>query len=189
MHETRTNIVFGFGDGKADIIFVGEAPGMHEDKQGAPFVGAAGKLLDQLLTSIDLAREQVYIANVLKCRPPGNRNPLPEEIKACKQKLFQQIQIIKPQIIVTLGNFATKLILRTELGISKAHGKAYKIRDKLVFPIYHPAAGLYTGAVKEVLFEDFQKLRLLLEGLQSDKNANLPNCNEEPASSEQMALW
>lgn len=156
-------------------MFIGEAPGSNEDKKGYPFVGAAGKLLDQLLDSIGLSREKVYIANVLKCRPPKNRNPSPDEIEACKGNLFNQIKFIDPEIIVPLGNFATKLILNTQSGISKTHGRSCKVRDKIVFPVYHPAAGLYAGAVKEVLFEDFRKLRFLLEGLQSEKNANLSN--------------
>lgn len=189
LYNTRTNIVYGYGSEEARIMFIGEAPGSHEDKQGYPFVGAAGKLLDQLLASIGLIREQVYIANVLKCRPPGNRNPLPEEIRACKGNLFAQINAIRPDIIVTLGNFATKLVLNVESGISKNHGKAYRIKDKLIFPIYHPAAGLYTGSVKEILFADFMKLGILLEGLQSKKNVNLPNNEDQSDTPNQTALW
>lgn len=173
LSESRTNIVFGYGSPEAAVMFIGEAPGSNEDKQGYPFVGAAGKLLDQLLSSIGLSREQVYIANVLKCRPPKNRNPMPAEIEACKSNLFSQIKLIDPDVIVPLGNFAARLILNTRSGIGEIHGQPVEIKNKLVFPIYHPAAALYAGAVRDILFDDFRQLGVVLEGLRSSKNANL----------------
>lgn len=169
LHKSRTNLVFGCGDENAEILFIGEAPGFHEDKKGEPFVGAAGKLLDELLGSIGLARKDVYIANVLKCRPPNNRDPKPEEIDSCKNYLKQQIKIIKPRVVITLGNFAAKLLLKTESGISKMHGRPVAKKSFTVFPIYHPAAGLYTGQVKQTLFEDFIKLSEVLSLLKEEK--------------------
>jgi len=177
--ETRTNLVFGVGSPDADLMFVGEAPGANEDLKGEPFVGAAGQLLDKLLASIGLKREQVYIANVLKCRPPGNRDPLPEEIERCKPYLMEQIDLIKPKVLATLGNHATKLILETNVGITKLHGKQIIRPDYIVFPIYHPAAALYTPAYLAALEEDFQKLKEVLE-----EDVELP-----PAEPEQISLF
>lgn len=181
LYATRTNLVFGVGSETAELMFVGEAPGFHEDQKGEPFVGAAGKLLDEMLQSIGLTRTQVYIANVLKCRPPNNRNPLPEEIEICKDILFKQIEIIKPNVISTLGNFATKLILNSDVGISKIHGQAVEMGNFTVFPIYHPAAALYTPVVRKALEEDFQVLKELLIRLKKKED-------EQPIV-EQMALW
>ena len=136
------------GTPTADLVFVGEAPGFHEDQQGIPFVGAAGKLLDKLLAGIGLAREDVYIANVLKCRPPGNRDPQPEEIEACESHLFRQIELIQPKVVATLGNFATKLLSGKPLGITRVHGQEQEVvlggSRVLLYPLYHPAAALYT---------------------------------------------
>jgi uracil-DNA glycosylase family 4 len=163
---TRTQVVFGSGDPNADLIFVGEAPGFHEDKQGVPFVGAAGKLLEQLLADIGLTRQQVYIANVLLCRPPGNRDPLPEEIEACESHLWRQIELIEPRVVATLGNFATKLLSGRPTGITRVHGQEQETtlggRRLLLFPIYHPAAALYTPRMLEVLKSDFARLPELL---------------------------
>jgi DNA polymerase len=160
--ETRANLVFGEGDPAAAIVFVGEAPGFNEDKQGRPFVGAAGKLLTELLAGIGLAREDVYIANVLKCRPPGNRDPLPEEIAKCKPVLFEQLKAIEPRVIVTLGAHATRTILEKDIAISKIHGRPVDFDGYTVFPVYHPAAALYAGATKLLLEEDFRNLREFL---------------------------
>jgi DNA polymerase len=147
-------------------MFVGEAPGFHEDKQGVPFVGAAGKLLDQLLGEIGLTREDVFVANVLKCRPPGNRDPQPEEIEACESHLFHQIELIKPRVVATLGNFATKLLSGRPTGITRVHGQEQETtlggRRVLLYPIYHPAAALYTPRMLEVLRSDFARLPELL---------------------------
>ena len=160
--ETRTKAVFGEGDPGADLMFVGEAPGYHEDQQGRPFVGQAGKLLEQLLASIGMTREQVFIANVLKSRPPNNRDPRPEEIDACRPYLWRQIEIIKPKVICTLGNFATKLLSGDQTGITKVHGRprATEIAGHrlYLYPIFHPAAALYTPAMLTTLKEDFSRL-------------------------------
>ena len=154
--------MFGEGDPGADLMFVGEAPGYHEDQQGRPFVGQAGKLLEQLLASIGLTREQVYIANVLKSRPPNNRDPRPEEIDACRPYLWRQIEIIRPKVICTLGNFATKLLSGDPRGITKVHGRprATVIAGTALYlyPIFHPAAALYTPANLATLKEDFLRL-------------------------------
>ena len=164
--QGRTQVVFGAGNPRADLMFVGEAPGFHEDKQGVPFVGQAGKLLDGLLAGVQLRREDVYIANVLKCRPPGNRDPQPDEIEACEPHLFRQIELIEPKVIATLGNFATKLLSGRPLGITRVHGQEQELtiagRSLLLYPIYHPAAALYTPAMLKVLESDFARLPELM---------------------------
>jgi DNA polymerase len=147
-------------------MFVGEAPGFHEDKHGIPFVGAAGKLLVQLLEGIGMTREDVYIANVLKCRPPGNRDPLLEEIQACEGHLFRQIELIKPTLVATLGNFATKLLSGKPAGITQVHGREQQVvlggNPVTLYPIFHPAAALYTRSMLQVLEEDFRRIPELL---------------------------
>ncbi|HVA29858.1 MAG TPA: uracil-DNA glycosylase [Gaiellaceae bacterium] len=162
----RTQVVFGSGNPHADLMFVGEAPGFHEDKQGLPFVGQAGKLLEKLLAQIGLQRSDVYIANTLKCRPPGNRNPQPDEIEQCESHLFRQIELIEPRIVATLGNFATKLLSGKPLGITRVHGQEQQTtiggRSVLLYPLYHPAAALYTPAMLKVLESDFARLPELL---------------------------
>jgi DNA polymerase len=160
-------VVFGNGHPEADLMFVGEAPGFHEDQQGIPFVGQAGKLLDKLLAGIGLTRADVYVANTLKCRPPGNRDPLPEEKLQCEPWLFEQIALIKPKVICTLGNHATKQLTGKETGITRVHGQpqqaTYGPHTVTIFPIYHPAAALYTPAMLKVLEEDFAKIPALIE--------------------------
>jgi uracil-DNA glycosylase family 4 len=162
----RTQVVFGSGDPAADLMFVGEAPGFHEDKQGIPFVGAAGKLLDQLLSVIGLTRADVYVCNVLKCRPPGNRDPMPDEIEACEGHLWRQIELIQPRVVATLGNFATKLLSGRPTGITRVHGQEHETtlggRRVLLYPLYHPAAALYTPRMLEVLKSDFARIPELL---------------------------
>jgi DNA polymerase len=164
--QGRTQVVFGSGDPGADLMFVGEAPGFHEDKQGVPFVGAAGKLLDQLLSEIGLTRADVYVANVLKCRPPGNRDPQPEEIESCEVHLWRQIELIEPRVVATLGNFATKLLSGRPTGITRVHGQEQETslggRRVLLYPIYHPAAALYTPRMLEVLRSDFARIPELI---------------------------
>ena len=162
--ETRNSVVFGVGNPSARMMFVGEAPGKNEDLQGEPFVGAAGKLLDELLGEIGIARHEVYIANVLKCRPPGNRDPRPDEIDACKGYLRSQIRLIEPEVVVTLGNFATKLLLRTETGITRMRGHRYDWwLGATLIPTYHPAAALRGGdRVKNQMREDFELVRQIL---------------------------
>ncbi len=165
--ETRTQVVFGVGSPSAPVMFVGEAPGFHEDRQGEPFVGQAGKLLNTLLAQIGLTRADVYIANVVKCRPPENRDPTPEEIETCSPHLMEQIAIIRPAVICTLGRFAAKLLTGTELSMTNIHGKAKPMNlggvDLVVFPVFHPAAALYAPANRVVLEEDFTRLQRLLE--------------------------
>jgi uracil-DNA glycosylase family 4 len=164
--QGRTQVVFGAGNAHADLMFVGEAPGFHEDKQGLPFVGQAGKLLEKLLAQIGLTRGDVYIANVLKCRPPGNRDPQPDEIEACESHLFRQIELIEPTVVATLGNFATKLLSGRQLGITRVHGQEQETtlggRKVLLYPLYHPAAALYTPTMLKVLESDFARLPELL---------------------------
>jgi uracil-DNA glycosylase len=164
--QTRTQVVFGVGNPAADLMFVGEAPGFHEDKQGFPFVGQAGKLLDRLLGGIGLTRADCYVANVLKCRPPGNRDPVPDEIESCEPHLFRQIELIEPTVIATLGNFATKLLSGKQTGITRVHGQEQRTtiggRDVLLYPLYHPAAALYTPRMLSVLEQDFARLPDLL---------------------------
>ncbi len=165
--QTRTQVVFGVGDPNAELMFVGEAPGFHEDKQGIPFVGQAGKLLDRLLEGIGMSRAEVYVANVLKCRPPGNRDPNPDEIETCEPFLFRQIELISPRLVATLGNFATKLLSGKPTGITRVHGVEQEVtlggRRVALYPIYHPAAALYTPAMLKVLEEDFRRIPALLE--------------------------
>ncbi len=164
--ETRTKAVFGAGNADADLMFVGEAPGAEEDRQGLPFVGRAGQLLSELLGEIGLTREDVFIANVLKSRPPGNRDPLPVEIEACKPYLWRQIELIEPRVIATLGNFATKLLSGNPAGITRVRGtpQIHELggRTVFLFPLLHPAAALRTPAMKETLREDFAALPALL---------------------------
>ena len=166
LSQGRTQVVFGAGNPHADLMFVGEAPGFHEDRQGLPFVGQAGKLLEQLLAQIGLKRGDVYIANVLMCRPPGNRDPQPDEIEACESHLFRQIELIEPVVVATLGNFATKLLSGRPLGITRVHGQEQETtiggRSVLLYPLYHPAAALYTPAMLTVLAADFARLPQLL---------------------------
>jgi uracil-DNA glycosylase len=176
--EGRTQVVFGVGNPQADLMFVGEAPGFHEDQQGVPFVGQAGKLLDTLLAGIGLTRDDVYICNTLKCRPPGNRDPAPDEIEACEPHLFRQIELVAPTVVATLGNFATKLLSGKQTGITRVHGQEQEThlgsRRVLLYPLYHPAAALYTPAMLKVLQEDFSRLPQLLGTAQQPPEPELP---------------
>jgi uracil-DNA glycosylase family 4 len=162
----RKNVVFGAGNANADLMFIGEAPGASEDEQGLPFVGAAGKLLEKLLVEIGLTRAEVFIANVLKCRPPGNRDPLPVEIENCREYLYRQVELIQPKVICSLGNFSTKLLRGDPTGITRLHGQAQPLtlgaRTVRLYPIFHPAAALYTPRMLETLREDFSRLPELL---------------------------
>src|SRR5438093_11452673 len=164
--DGRTQVVFGVGNPDADLMFVGEAPGFHEDQQGIPFVGQAGKLLDRLLDGIALTRADVYVCNVIKCRPPGNRDPQPDEIEQCEPYLFRQIELIRPRVVATLGNFATKLLSGKPTGITRVHGVEQETTigglRVLLYPIYHPAAALYTPRMLEVLKSDFARLPELM---------------------------
>jgi DNA polymerase len=166
LHQTRTTVVFGAGNADADLMFVGEAPGANEDKLGLPFVGQAGKLLDKLLDEIGLSRGDVFVANVLKCRPPGNRDPLPNEIETCQGYLRRQVALIEPSVICTLGNFSTKLLRGDSTGISRLHGRdetiAIGFRAVRLYPLYHPAAALYTPSMLATLRADFERIPALL---------------------------
>jgi DNA polymerase len=182
LSETRNNVVFGAGDTNADLMLVGEAPGKHEDLQGEPFVGAAGSLLDELLVDIGFVREDVYIANVVKCRPPGNRDPRPDEIDSCKGYLREQIRMIHPRVVVTLGNFSTKLLLNTETGVTRLRGQRFDwwLGATLV-PTFHPAAALRgRPQVRDQMAEDFRMVRSILDG---PRESNGASSDAEPVQS------
>ena len=159
----RSQVVFGVGNPHASIMFVGEAPGFNEDHKGEPFVGAAGKLLNDLLQSANLSRDQIYIANVIKCRPPNNRDPEPDEVETCKPFLLEQIQIIRPKLVCTLGNWATQTLLERKVGITKVKAQAFYLKDFVLFPLLHPAAALHQGGLLDTLKEDFKKLKEFLD--------------------------
>ncbi len=163
LHNGRTRFVFGSGSATAELMFVGEAPGRNEDLQGLPFVGRAGKILDDLLGSIGMDRKEVFIANVLKCRPPANRDPKLEEIDTCKEYLFKQINIIDPKIICTLGKYSTQLILDTSHGITGLRGKVYRKDGRTILPINHPAAILYNPTRMEILQNDFLRIKNIMD--------------------------
>ena len=166
LHQTRTTVVFGAGNADADVMFIGEAPGANEDRMGLPFVGQAGKLLDKLLGEIGMERNDVFIANTLKCRPPDNRDPHPNEIEACQEYLRRQVDLIEPIVICTLGNFSTKLLRADMTGISRLHGhdeiRIIGSRAVRLYPLYHPAAALYTPSTLETLRSDFHRIPDLL---------------------------
>ena len=155
------------GNLDSDVLFIGEAPGFHEDQQGRPFVGAAGQLLDKLLAEVGLDRTSVAIVNVLKCRPPGNRDPQPDEIEHCKPYLYRQVELIEPKVICTLGNFATKLLSGSQQGITRVHGRPQERtvgeREVVLYPLFHPAAALRTPSVHGELRHDFEQIPALLE--------------------------
>ncbi|WP_447983676.1 uracil-DNA glycosylase [Nitrospira sp. Nam74] len=159
----RTQVVFGVGNPNAQVMFIGEGPGFHEDKQGEPFVGAAGKLLNELLQSAGLSRAEVYIANVVKCRPPNNRDPEPDEVETCKPFLLQQVDLIKPKLLCTLGRWSTETILERKVSITKIRGQVIRHKNLVVFPLLHPAAALHQGNLLPSLREDFGKLKQYLD--------------------------
>lgn len=184
---TRKTVVFGAGNADADLMFIGEAPGASEDEQGVPFVGRAGKLLEKLLEEIGLKRTEVFIANVLKCRPPGNRDPQPIEIENCQEYLLRQVELIQPTVICSLGNFSTKLLRGDPTGITRLHGQPEVLelgrRAVRLYPIFHPAAALYTPRMLETLREDFSRLpELLAQGApeQPEGEVELPQAVKPP---------
>jgi uracil-DNA glycosylase family 4 len=185
LHQTRTTVVFGAGDADADLMFIGEGPGANEDAQGLPFVGRAGKLLDTLLEEIELARGDVFIANVVKCRPPGNRDPHPHEIESCHHYLRDQVQLIQPTVICTLGNFATKLLREDPTGISRLHGhgevRTIGGRAIRLLPLYHPAAALYTPSTLQTLRDDFRHIPGLLAQGAPEPQITAADPEPEPA--------
>jgi uracil-DNA glycosylase family 4 len=184
--STRKSVVFGSGNANADLMFVGEAPGANEDEQGVPFVGQAGKLLDKLLGEIDLVRADVWVSNVLKCRPPGNRDPLPLEIENCRDYLYEQVALIEPKVICTLGNFSTKLLRDDKTGITQLHGRpellALGRRMVRLYPIFHPAAALYTPRMLQTLRDDFVRLPdlLAMPAPEQPEWLNPPEPEEQP---------
>jgi uracil-DNA glycosylase len=179
--SVRTQAVFGVGSPEAELVFVGEAPGFHEDKQGEPFVGAAGQLLTKLIeTKLGMSRSDVYICNVLKCRPPGNRDPLPAEVEACRPFLEQQLDLLGAAVIVPLGNFAAKLLLDTQTGITRLRGKRFPFRGAVLIPTFHPAAALRGGTAAGGIAEDFEEIRRALD--------ERPEAPEEPPA-EQLGLF
>jgi len=190
----RSQVVFGVGNPHASIMFVGEAPGFHEDRQGEPFVGAAGKLLNDLLQSAGLSRSDIYIANVIKCRPPNNRDPEPDEVETCKPFLMQQIQMIRPKLVCTLGNWATQTLLERKVGITKVKGQAFYMKDFVIFPLLHPAAALHQGNLLDTLKTDFKKLKEFLDRHSQPAPAEAstpaaPVLNIEPQQPAQMDLF
>ncbi len=192
----RSQVVFGVGNPHASIMFVGEAPGFNEDQKGEPFVGAAGKLLNDLLASAGLSRDQIYIANVIKCRPPNNRDPEPDEVETCKPFLMQQIQLIKPKLVCTLGNWATQTLLERKVGITKVKAQAFYMKDFVLFPLLHPAAALHQGNLLPTLKEDFKKLKEFLnkntkpaEPTSSAPTPTAPVLNIESPQPAQMDLF
>ncbi len=184
LHLSRKKAVPGEGPADADIMFIGEGPGFHENEQGRPFVGAAGKFLEELLESIDLSREDVFIGNVVKCRPPGNRDPQPEEIEACSTYLQRQINAIDPKVIVTLGRFSMAQYF-PNTKISKIHGQAREIDGRMVVPMYHPAAALHQPSLRSVVKDDFSHLPTLIA---ERKSASLPQ-EVDPTDPEQLNLF
>jgi uracil-DNA glycosylase len=193
--EGRTNVVFGAGDPAARLMFVGEGPGRDEDLQGLPFVGRSGRLLEELLAQIGLRRDEVYIANVVKCRPPNNRDPLQDEIDACKGYLRDQITLIDPEVVVTLGNFATKLLLRTEVGISRLRGTAHRWwGGRTLVPTFHPAAALRGGPrVRSQMEEDLALVRRVLDAprpaVEPAGTDGSGVGEDDPPESEQLGLF
>jgi len=190
----RTQVVFGVGNPNASIMFVGEGPGFHEDRQGEPFVGAAGKVLNELLDSAGLSRNEIYIANVIKCRPPNNRDPEPDEVETCKPFLLKQIELIQPKLVCSLGNWATQTLLEKKIGISKVRGQVIRLSTFVLFPLFHPAAALHQGNLMQSLKEDFGKLKAYLdqEGRSSDRSQPSPaiaDTSEAPSATVQMDLF
>lgn len=190
--STRSAVVFGSGDPDAELLFVGEAPGLNEERRGAPFAGQAGTLLDTLLGEIGLARRDVYLANVLMCRPPDNREPLPQEIDACQEYLFRQLELVEPKVVCTLGNFATKVLRGEPLGITRLHGReeVRRIGPRVVrlYPLFHPAAALYTPALLATLRADFMRLPELLALPAPEQAEPEPELVLEPGSG-QLGLF
>ena len=177
-------MVFGVGNPNAQVMFIGEGPGFNEDKQGEPFVGAAGKLLNELLQSAGLSRAEIYIANVVKCRPPNNRDPEPDEVETCKPFLFQQIDLIKPKLLCTLGRWSTETILERKVSITKIRGQVIPHKNLVVFPLLHPAAALHQGNLLPALREDFGKLKQYLDRLNQEP---VPSPSSSPSQADKTA--
>jgi uracil-DNA glycosylase len=201
LHESRTQVVFGQGDPNAELMFVGEAPGFHEDRQGLPFVGPSGQLLNRLLAGIGLRREDVYVCNVVKSRPPRNRDPQPDEIAACRPWLDAQIRLVDPKVVVTLGNFAAKTLLETTTGIGRLRGQTYPFQGRVLLPTFHPAAALHAEGRRlaapsplAAMEEDFRTLAELLAersgtATRREDPAPDPDTPSDPAESKQLGLF
>lgn len=192
LSESRTQVVWAGGNLDSDVMFVGEGPGFHEDQQGEPFVGASGQLLDRLLGEIGLDRSRVAIVNVVKCRPPGNRNPMPDEIEACRPYLEAQLEYMRPDVIVTLGNFATQFMIGQPLGITKARGQLFRFRGAVVVPTFHPAAALRGGRDNgisriDAIREDLGRARALVEEARSRRNTT--PARDAASASAQLGLF
>nr|MBN1228395.1 uracil-DNA glycosylase [Anaerolineae bacterium] len=185
LHSTRTNPVPGEGPSNAQIMFIGEGPGFHEDRQGRPFVGASGDFLTEMLNDIGLQREEVFIANVVKCRPPGNRDPEPAEIKACREYLDRQIALINPRAIVTLGRFSMARWF-PDARISQIHGKAHTFDGRVVVPFFHPAAALHQPSLRQTVMDDFRKLLTLIQTAAENQPAD---SDDEPEDLQQLSLF
>lgn len=182
LHRGRTQAVPGEGPADADVVFIGEAPGYHEDQQGRPFVGAAGQFLEDLLGSIGFSRDQVYITNIIKCRPPANRDPLPDEIEACSPYLDRQLAVIRPKLVVTLGRFSMARFF-PKARISRIHGQAHRVGEWVCIPMYHPAAALHQPSLRRVVEEDFRRIPEVL--VRVDQVAEY----EPPSEAEQLRLF
>lgn len=188
LSKTRTKVVPGEGHPNAQVMFIGEGPGYHEDRQGRPFVGPAGKILDELIGSIGLSRNEVYIANIVKCRPPGNRDPVPIEVESCKQWLDPQIELVNPKVIVTLGRYSLSKFIPKET-ITRVHGTPRKIDGRIVLPVHHPAAALYQRSLLETIREDFKKLPPLLADPAPSNPDRLPPNQVSPDKPQQLSLF
>jgi DNA polymerase len=186
LHHSRKNAVPGAGPARADIMFIGEGPGFHENEQGLPFVGAAGRFLDELLQGIGMKREEVFITNVVKCRPPGNRDPEPQELAACDSYLERQIKAINPKVIVTLGRFSMAKFM-SNVKISQVHGQPRTVNGRLVVPMFHPAAALHQGSLRPVIQADFARLPELIEKLQQAENLAVDKPDREDP--QQLSLF
>ena len=193
LHATRTQAVPGYGPVEARIMAVGEAPGEKEDQQGRPFVGAAGRLLTELVESIGLTRLDLYITNTVKCRPPGNRDPEADEVSACSHFLDEQIALLRPDVILILGRHALNRLLPESVGISRLHGQRLFRDDRVYVPLYHPAAALYNGSLRETLFADMQRVRVYLEEAEAMRAAaatpDSPAAPAEPVAADQLSLF
>lgn len=188
LHHSRKNVVPGEGPPDSKIMFIGEGPGFHENEQGRPFVGAAGKFLEELLASIALTREQVYIGNVVKCRPPGNRDPQPEELQACSDYLERQVQAINPKVIVTLGRFSLQRYL-PNAKISEVHGRAVRVKGRLICPMYHPAAALHQPSLRGTVEQDFLKLPQMIAQAGDAPDYVEETHEEENGDAEQLSMF
>ena len=189
LHETRTQAVPGYGPVEARIMAVGEAPGEREDAQGRPFVGAAGKLLTELVESIGLSRRDLYITNTVRCRPPGNRDPLPDEVSACSHFLDEQVALLRPDVILVLGRHALIRLLPDAAGISRLHGQRVMRDGRAYVPLYHPAAALYNASLRSTLFSDMQRVRGYLDEADASRAASAREAASAAGAGDQLNLF